>query len=214
MSERVEARLEAIPHLEEVDPGDRAGLFELILTDFSCEVRVAAAAAIFLCPPAYPKFLADPVPGVRIAVVNQSLRLRAALGDPSAVLDELATLTKDPVADVRCAFARVLHAHAKVDGDCDARELTLRKVAPLVLEMLGDHSDDVKLAASLNLVELAVVYGYDFVFEELSDHLHSILTDRQWRVRNTGIQLNRPRARRGRPVRQRERDDVPRALPH
>jgi hypothetical protein len=189
MSERIETRLDAISHLSEVDPSERLSLFEPILTDFSCEVRRAAADSVYLCPTIYPKFLADPVPFVRIAVIQNSLRLREALNSPITILNDLANLTKDPVPAVRCALAQILPAHAKFDSDCDSRALTLEKIAPIILEMLSDHSDDVKVSTSLILIELSIIFGYDLVFEELFDQLQIVFTDRQWRVRHTGVQL-------------------------
>jgi hypothetical protein len=189
MSEHVDARLEAIPQLQNVVMSERESLFELILTDFSCDVRKSAAASISSCPSMYKRFLADPVPGVRIAVVQQSVPLREVLGNPITVLSELATLTKDPVADVRCAFARVLHQHARPASTFDSREFTLTKIAPILQELLHDNSDDVKLAAASNFVELTSIHGFQFVFGDLRDHIQLILTDRQWRVRQVGIQL-------------------------
>jgi hypothetical protein len=188
-SDQAEVRLNALDWLERVPASNREAFFDLILDDLNYHVREKAAQSITLCPSAYTKYLADPIPCVRIAVIQRSVEVRLFLGDPVGIMTRLGALVRDPVSEVRAALARVLHEHGKVESDCKAPEFTVTRICPVVRDLLMDPSDDVRVIGSLNLIELAIFHGFDFVFDHMQDLIRLVLTDRQWRVRNSGVQL-------------------------
>jgi serine/threonine-protein phosphatase 2A regulatory subunit A len=172
-----------------VPVSNREAIFDLILSDLNDDVREKAAQSITLCPSAYTKYLADPIPRIRIAVIERSVEVRLVLGDPVGIMTQLGALVKDPVSEVRAALGRVLHEHGKVESDCKAPEFTVTRICPVVRDLLMDPSDDVRVIGSLNLIELAIFHGFDLVFDHMQDLIRLVLTDRQWRVRNNGVQL-------------------------
>lgn len=188
-SDDVPVRISAVSRIGEVDAAEREAIFNKISEDFNHEVREAAANQICLCPQCYQKFLSDPDPQVRIAIINNSVEIRKLLGlKDAAFLKSFEALASDSVAEVRCALASILHQHAKASGE-GSKDLVLDKIVPLIDKLLVDRHDDVRVTASLNIKELTVLYGYDFVFEKLYNSLHHMLTDTQWRVRNNAVDL-------------------------
>jgi HEAT repeat protein len=186
----VQSRLDAISQFETVPAEDREQLFKIITEDFNHEVRRAGARMITLCPSMFPAFLSDPDPEVRIAIVNNSVDVRVLLSNPAIVLTRLSEiLVRDPSVKVRCALARVLHLHAKVEGAEDASDLTTQTFVPLIEQLLKDLNDDVRVTASLNLKELTVQFGFNFLFDHLHRCMQYMLTDTQWRVRNSAVEL-------------------------
>ena len=185
----VNVRIEAVGKFSTVPQEARGELFQRVMEDFNHEVRERAANVITLCPSMYQQFLQDPDPQVRIAIVNNSVDVRKLLNNAAGVLSQLESLVSDSVAEVRCALARVLHLHARVETEEDPKELVLSKIVPLIDKLLSDRNDDVRVAASLNIKELTILFGFDFVFEQLYNSLHHMLTDPQWRVRNNAVEL-------------------------
>jgi hypothetical protein len=188
-SDQVTTRLEAVNRFEQVELAERFGLFDHVLGNSHHEVRESAATSIMLCPSIYEKYLTDQDPEVRITIIEKSLEIRFALSAHDPVISNLTTLASDPVIDVRCALARVLHRHATAEFDGDSRQFTLQRICPLLQFLLSDAHDDVRIAASFNLIKFAAFFGFDFVFERLYEHLHLLLTDIQWRVLNNGLQI-------------------------
>ncbi|OHS98288.1 HEAT repeat family protein [Tritrichomonas foetus] len=187
-NEDVSKRIEAVNNFSNVPPEQREALFRRVTEDFNHEVREAAANKIYLCPHMYTKFLADPDPQVRIAIINNSVLIRET--QKESVLTALTSIVNDSVAEVRCALARVLYRHAEVKSDSDDnKSIVLANIVPLVDKLLGDRHDDVRVAASLNIKQLTIQFGFDFVFEQLYNSLHHMLTDTQWRVRNNAVEL-------------------------
>jgi HEAT repeat protein len=189
MSKRVEARLDALGHLESVSPGDLPDVFAIILADFSHVVRERAARLVTLCPSIYASFLDDPVPRVRVAIVERSVELRAILRDPAGLLAKLGAMARDSARDVRVAVARALRDHARVTWDCDPVTFATLNVRPIIQTLLSDRDDDVRIAASANLIEIATLHGFEFLFEHFLAQLRNVLRDAQWRVRVNGVQL-------------------------
>lgn len=188
-NEDISVRIDAVSKLGDVDPSEREVIFNKVSEDFNHEVREAAANLICLCPQCYQKYLSDPDPQVRIAIINNSVEIRKFLGlQETTFLKSFDALVNDSVAEVRCALANILHQHAKVDGEV-SKDLVLDKIVPLIDKLLSDRHDDVRVAASLNIKELTILFGYDFVFEKLYNSLHHMLTDTQWRVRNNAVDL-------------------------
>jgi HEAT repeat protein len=134
-------------------------------------------------------FLSDPDPQVRIAIISNSVDIRCYLPSSDIVFSHLADVVRDSAAEVRCALARVLHQHAKLDVGGDATQFVIHNIVPLIEKLLTDLNNDVRIAASLNLKELTVQFGFDFVFENLQNALHHMITDTQWRVRNNAVEL-------------------------
>ena len=192
-NEDVQVRLDAVAHFDAIPPEARAAAFQKVTEDFNHEVRKKAAEKIDLCPSHYKRFLEDPDPHVRIAIVARSVEIAKSLGNQQDVLVELEKkILKDSVPEVRCALASVLHEHAKVatSEDQSAHEAVLSsKIVPLIDSLLKDQNDDVRVAASLNVKQLCIQFGFDFVFSQLYNPLHSMLTDTQWRVRNNAVEL-------------------------
>ncbi|KAH0786888.1 HEAT repeat family protein [Histomonas meleagridis] len=188
-NEDVLVRIDAVSKIPTVDASEREAIFSKISEDFNHEVREAAAKLICYCPSYYQKFLSDPDPQVRIAIINNSVEIRKSLPDQDIFLKSLDTLANDSVAEVRCALAHVLHLHSKEEKGETAKEIVLEKIVPLIDKLLSDRHDDVRVAASLNIRELTNQFGYDFVFEKLYNSLHHMLTDTQWRVRNNAVDL-------------------------
>ena len=178
----------AVSNLSEVPENDRETVFKKISEDFNHEVRELAAKQISLCPKMYQQYLTDPDPKVRVAIVENSVQIRKELNDDT-ILDSLRDLSNDSVAEVRVAVARIIHEHAKITPGEEGKSSTLAKVVPLIDSLLADRSDDVRVAASQNIKELTILFGFDFVFEQLYTSLHHMLTDTQWRVRNNAIEI-------------------------
>jgi HEAT repeat protein len=185
----VQSRLDAVSQFETVPVDSREQLFKIVFEDFNHEVREAAANLIALCPSMFPTFLTDPDPDVRVAVVTNSVDVRRCLPSPELILARLADVVRDSAVEVRCALARVLHQHAKVDPANDPKTLVVQMIVPLIEQLLKDFHDDVRVAASLNLRELTVQFGFDFVFENVHRCMQYMLTDMQWRVRNNAVEL-------------------------
>jgi hypothetical protein len=155
--------------------------------DFNPIVREAAANQIEICPAVFAQFLTDADPQVRIAVVNHSVKAREAPTCPGNLISRLAELQKDSSAEVRCALAQVLPAHAALPPKDGKASLT--EIVGLVTDLLKDPDDDVRMVASLDLKELTVQFGYDFFFESFQTILHTVVGDVQWRVRINGMDL-------------------------
>ncbi|KAH0788452.1 HEAT repeat family protein [Histomonas meleagridis] len=186
-SEDVNTRLGAISKISTIPEGNRAEIFNLVINDFNHEVREAAANQIVLCPSCYKIFLSDPDPKVRIAIIKHSIDIRKELKNDEDFFKSFEALQNDSVADVRRVFATVLADHAKADfGDKDK---VVPRIVQLVERLLSDRHDDVRVAASLNVKQLTIQFGFDFVFEQLYNSLHKMLTDTQWRVRNNAVEL-------------------------
>ena len=117
-NEDISVRIDAVSKLGDVDPSEREVIFNKVSEDFNHEVREAAANLICLCPQCYQKYLSDPDPQVRIAIINNSVEIRKFLGlQETTFLKSFDALVNDSVAEVRCALANILHQHAKVDGE-------------------------------------------------------------------------------------------------
>jgi HEAT repeat protein len=185
----VHVRLEAISRFESIPPDAREPLFKKVAEDLSHEVREAAANLVILCPSMCALFLSDPDPQVRIAIVNNSVGVRSYLSDPSVVFSQLTELLRDSASEVRSALARILPQHAKLDIVDDPAAFVVANIVPLIEKLLTDLNDDVRIAASLNLKELTIQFGFDFLFEHLHGSLHHMVTDTQWRVRNNAVEL-------------------------
>ena len=188
-SEDVQVRIDAVKRFDTIQQEKRSGFFQKVTEDFNHEVRRQAAQMITLCPQQYPSFLSDPDPQVRIEIVKLSVEIAKLLGNQAQVLQGLSKLSSDSDPEVRCALASVLHEHAKADTGDGSSSLLLSNIVPLIHELLKDRNDDVRLAASKNIRELTIQRGFDFVFEQLYDSLHLMLTDTQWRVRNNAVEL-------------------------
>jgi len=187
-SDSLDRKLQSVSNLQSVPADKLEMIFKKISEDFNHEVRECAAKQITLYPKVYKDYLADPDPKVRVAIVDNSVQIRKALND-EGILDSLNELSSDSVAEVRVAVARVIHQHAKVILGEEGKRITLAKVVPLIDTLLGDRSDDVRVAASQNIKDLTILFGFDFVFEQLYTSLHHMLTDTQWRVRNNAIEI-------------------------
>lgn len=188
-SDKLDEQLESISRLESVPEDKLEQIFRKIADNFNHEVRESAASKITLCPKMYQTFLSDPDPKVRVEIVKNSVEIRRALNDDENILKSLQDLTKDSVAEVRVALGHVIYKHSKVKLGDEGKTITLSKIVPLIDTLLGDRSDDVRVAASQNIKELTILFGFDFVFEQLYTSLHHMLTDTQWRVRNNAIEI-------------------------
>lgn len=194
-NEDVAVRLDAVSKFSEANESDLKTLFEKVSQDFNHQVREEAAEKILLYPEAFKTFLADPDPQVRITIVNKSVEIKKALiekgrlENPDFVIDNLQVLENDSVSEVRCALARILYKHAGTEANDASRTFVLTKIVPIIDKLLSDRNDDVRIAASLNIKEITILLGFDFVFEQLYNSLHHMLTDTQWRVRNNAVEL-------------------------
>jgi HEAT repeat protein len=181
-------RLDAVSQFPTIQ-GPKDALFQKVMTDSNHEVREAAANVAHFCPSLFESFLTDPDPSVRIAAVNDSISLRDTIRDPRSVLDKLSAVATDPTAEVRRAIAKILPRHADLSNPDDFEPIVVTLIVPLLNNLLKDLHDDVRLAAALNLRELVRKFGFDVIFQHLNAGLHSILTDTQWRIRNTAVEL-------------------------
>ena len=194
-NEDVAVRLEAVSKFDQVSETDLPALFKKVSEDFNHQVREEAAEKILLYPDAFKQFLSDPDPQIRITIVNQSVEIKnelikkGRLENPNYVTDCLKVLENDAVSEVRCALARVLYKHAGTEATDASRTFVLTEIVPIIDKLLSDRNDDVRIAASLNIKEITIIFGFDFVFEQLYNSLHHMLTDTQWRVRNNAIEL-------------------------
>jgi hypothetical protein len=114
--------------------------------------------------------------------------LRAAVTPPEQVLASLSDIVIDSVSSVRCALAVSLGAHA-VFEDPNRKEFFLANIAPLLLDLLADSNDDVRIATSASLRDLIGVFDLSIIFDNLSEHIRFVLTDLEWRVRRNGVRL-------------------------
>lgn len=182
-------RIDAVKQFRNVsNEQERKQLFLKVIEDFNHEVRAAAANEIELCPSIYAKFLSDPDPQVRIAIIEHSIEIRKTQSD---ILTNLQNVVNDSVPNVRCAFAKVLHKHAEFTnskGEIDKTVLA-STIIQNIDRLLSDRNDDVRIAASQNIKFLTIQFGFDFVFEQLHNSLHHMLTDTQWRVRINAVEL-------------------------
>jgi serine/threonine-protein phosphatase 2A regulatory subunit A len=184
----VSVRLDAISRFSSVKEA-KEPLFKKVSEDFSRDVREAGGGVIDLCPSMFALFLADPDPQVRIAVINKSLKVRDALGNPISVISSLSAVARDSSAEVRCALAKILHLHADLPNPEAFTPIVVGHIVPLIGNLVKDLHDDVRVAASLNLRALVTKFGFDIIFEYLHNTLHGMLTDTQWRVRNNAVEL-------------------------
>lgn len=187
-NEDVQKRIEAVQRFHEVPPDAREKLFQMVAGDFNHEVRETAANLIELYPKLYTEFIDDPDPQVRIAIINNLIKIRKTEPD---ILSNFENLSKDSVAEVRCALAKVLHEHAEfkeANGEIDENKLTTYIISN-IQTLLNDRNDDVRIAASENMKHMTIQFGFDFVFEKMRECLHSMLTDTQWRVRINAIEI-------------------------
>ena len=155
--------------------------------DLDHRVRIAAAKQILLFPDFFQKFLADPDPEVRIVIIENSVEIRKV---KEGILQTFDTLTKDSVADVRSALARVLHLHAKFSPNGqDPIQHFMTFFLPILKKLMADRNDDVRIEASKNVKYLTIQFGFDFTFDKLYPLLQLMLNDSQWRVRNNAAEL-------------------------
>ena len=169
------------------------------------EVRLELARLMHLFPlkEAVEKLLNDPVPKVRITLIENTPQIRKSM-DSDFVLSALEKTLNDPIASVRIALANVVRNHLfftsesvpslnkRIQSDETPLEAFARiKVdEPLLLKgLLVDPNDDVRMAAAGNYRHFVVSLGLDFVFIRLLNSLHLIFTDEQWRVRTIGAEL-------------------------
>jgi hypothetical protein len=185
----IEVRLDAVSRLDSISPDAREPLFKKIATDLRHEVREAAAQRIALSPSMFTLFLVDPDPQVRVAIINNSIPVRCYFPSSDTVFGRLTESVRDPSVEVRCALARMLHQHAKLDIAGNSLAFVLKHIVPLVEKLLIDQNDDVRIAASATVKELTIQFGFDFIFEHLRPGLQAMLTDLQWRVRNIPVEL-------------------------
>jgi HEAT repeat protein len=181
-------RLEAVSRFSLVE-GPKETLFKQVSEDFNHEVREAAANVLDLCPSMFSLFLGDPDIAVRLATIRNSLTVRQASGDSRSIISTIAASAHDPSAEVRRAIATVIHQHADLPSRDDFKPIVVDIIVPLLGNLIKDVHDDVRVAAALNLRELVMKFGFDIIFELLNTSLHSMLTDNQWRVRNTAVEL-------------------------
>lgn len=186
-SEDVSVRLNAVSRISSVPESERPKFFELISNDFNHEVREAAANLIDLCPSRYKTFLNDPDPKVRIAIINNSTKIQGFIDDKETFYNDLEALKSDSVAEVKRTLALVLYEHAKLCRDNNMN--MVQKIVQLIEVLLSDRHDDVRVAASLNIKQMTILFGFDFVFEQLYNSVHKMLTDSQWRVRNNAVEF-------------------------
>ncbi|KAK8881647.1 hypothetical protein M9Y10_004391 [Tritrichomonas musculus] len=179
-------KIDAIKQFGSVSQDDREKLFEKVLEDLSHEVREEAANNIEFCPSMYKKYLADPDPRVRIAIIRNSVKIRKTETD---ILKTLKGLIDDPDPEVRCAFAKILQQHSEYNSGNKANDDKVLKssIIPTIELLLSDQADIVRITASDNIKYLTIQRGFDFVFEELQKSLNLILTDPQWRIRINGV---------------------------
>lgn len=169
------------------------------------EVRLELAGLLHLFPvkEAVEKLLNDPVPKVRIALIENSPQIRKSM-DSDFILSALEKTLNDPIASVRISLANIVRNHIfftsesvpslnkRIQSDETPLEAFARiKVdEPLLLKgLLLDPNDDVRMAAAGNYRHFVVSLGLDFVFIRLLNSLHLIFTDAQWRVRTIGAEL-------------------------
>ncbi|EAY21102.1 HEAT repeat family protein [Trichomonas vaginalis G3] len=194
-SEDVNTRIEALTRFSEASESELAELFKIVSEDFNHQVREEAVEKILLHPESFRLFLADPDPQVRISIINKSVEIRNALAEagklekPETVIAQIKTLQSDSVSEVRSALARVLYKHCGTEATDESRAFVLANIVPILDNLLNDRHDDVRIAASLNIKEITIIFGFDFVFEQLYNSLHHMLTDTQWRVRNNAVEL-------------------------
>lgn len=179
-------RIDAIKQFGSVSKNDRRQLFEKVLEDINHEVREEAANNIELCPSVYEKYLEDPDPRVRIAIILNSVKIRKT---ETKILSHFKCLIDDPDPEVRYAFAKILHEHFEYkSGDEAADQQVLKSsIIPHIENLLADQADIVRITASDNIKYLTILFGFDFIFEELQKSLILILTDPQWRIRINGV---------------------------
>jgi len=182
-------RKDAVSKFRNAPKEDLEKLFQKVAEDFNHEVREAAAEEILIYPIMYRVFIGDPDPKVRISIVNKSVEIKNLLGPMEQVIDQLKVLENDPVAEVRCAFARILYQHVNKEPTQENMDFVVSKLVPIIDKLLSDRNDDVKICVSLNIKELTIIFGFDFIFEKLYSSLHHMLTDLQWRVRNNAVEL-------------------------
>lgn len=169
------------------------------------EVRLELAGVIHLFPvkEAVEKLLNDPIPKVRIALIENSPQIRKSM-DSDFILSALEKTLNDPIPSVRISLAKVIRNHLfftsesvpslnkRVQSDETPLEAFVRiKIDEPLLHkgLLIDPSDDVRIAAAGNYRHFVVSLGLDFVFIRLLNSLHLIFTDSQWRVRTIGAEL-------------------------
>jgi HEAT repeat protein len=151
------------------------------------EVRAAAAKRLGMYPPAFETFLHDLDPQVQIIAIEKSVSIRPSHKDPVQVLTLLTdrTFLKKSPTEIRCAVARVLADHAR-SGPV---ELVIDKIIPVIDALICDNNDNVRVATALNVKELAKIFGLEFIFGNCRAALQVMLTDSQWRLRNSAIEV-------------------------
>lgn len=187
-NEDINKQIDGVKKIAEASPSDRKELLQKVSKMFNHEIREVAATQIEQSPSEYILFLTDPDPHVRIAIIQNSIKLRKSEKD---ILNKLKSVTNDPISEVRCSFAQILYQHAifkDESGKIDEKSLN-EIILPCLISLLKDKNDDVKIMASQNLEPLIIEFGFDFIFNKLFESLQKMLVDPQWRVRRFAIHI-------------------------
>lgn len=180
----LKSRIDAVENFEKVPENNLKVLFETVLKDFHREVRQAAARQIHLFPSKFEDFINDPDPEVKIIAISNSLKV-VQQNDFKGIVKKLALLINDPISSVKCAVAKVLPELVEKD----TTKTILADVISIAKEFLNSNDDDLKIESAKIVQRLTKTYGFDYLFEKLSEPLNYILVDSQWRVRKIGWEL-------------------------
>jgi serine/threonine-protein phosphatase 2A regulatory subunit A len=187
-SDDAAVRLSAVQQIGTIPVHQRPNIFAKLSDDFDRSVRLAAASVIQLCPVSYGMFLADPDPQVQIAIINQSVAIRTLHPDPPSVLAAIISsqLVQSVSDKVRYRIACVLADHAKVDPEPDQ---VITKFLPVIEAFIREPEDTIRIASALAVKGLSKVFGLEWVLDHVPIILQKMISDSQWRVRMTAVEL-------------------------
>lgn len=182
-SDQAEAKLPVVQDLSGIPTDSLEEIFNTAAKQNESEVREACAKQIVLCPRAYKRFIFDPESSVRIQIVKNSVKIREAIGG-FEILDCVSKLATDRAPEVRRIVASVIFPLIKIsDSEEDQKREAQLKVVPAFKTLFADEDDGVRINAASHINDFTSTFGFDYLFTNLSDSIHSLYEDKQWRIR-------------------------------
>lgn len=187
-SNLLEVRLHYISDLRNANPNSLEAIFQKVSEDSHHQLREKAVQQITVFPKMYHLFVQDPDPQVKILLIQNSVKIREILHENS-ILDHFPAFISNGYIPIRIAVANTLSQHAKLSSDNNDFDLIHNQIIPLMDQLVKDTNDDVRISISEQTKAFAINYGFDFIFEKLSNVFKLILSDVQWRVRKNAFEI-------------------------
>ena len=187
---------------ENISRKEKEEILEKLSNDKHYQVRKEVVLKLDIYPikSIIDKLIKDPIPIVRIALINATFNIRKSMNS-DFILDKLLDVIVDTDSKVRIALANVIHHHVFLTDDSKQLkpandETQLETFVRIKLNerfllggLLLDPIDDVRMAAADNFRYFATKLSFDFIYLSLFDSIHLMMTDPQWRIRITSAEL-------------------------